>query len=123
MNMIASGPINNSKQHFECLRCGRTDILRIEELMSVPPERSGPMPISGSALHTASSRKKDDASDYAIRARKYRDRAEECRQLADYASSEGARDNYLSMASNYDRMAEDVTVLGSLAKPSDRELG
>ena len=63
------------------------------------------------------------ASDYLARAKKYREKAEECRQLASYAQNDSARDSYLMVAGNYEKAANDVELLASLKFQIDRELG
>jgi hypothetical protein len=63
------------------------------------------------------------ASDYLARAKRYRDKVEECRQLASLAQNEGARESYLIVADNYEKAANDVELLASLKLPSGRQLG
>jgi hypothetical protein len=63
-----------------------------------------------------------NSADFLQRAKTYRDKAEECRQLASRAQNKAARDSYLMVAANYDKAANDVELLASLRRPNDREL-
>jgi hypothetical protein len=121
MNMIATAPIRNSKQPFDCLRCGHAAVLRIDD--DLPVSSKPAASTSGAPVRGVNSREQKGRSDYAARVKKYRDRAEECRQLSDCAPSESERDHYLSLAANYDLMSADMELLSSLNKPRDREPG
>jgi hypothetical protein len=62
------------------------------------------------------------SAEFLQRAKKYREKAEECRQFASHAQNETARDSYLMVADNYEKAANDVELLASLKLPRDREL-
>jgi hypothetical protein len=61
--------------------------------------------------------------DYTERAKRFRDNAEECRQLADRAHSDSARQTYLNVAKSYDLMAEDLESLTNSRLTSDKRAG
>jgi hypothetical protein len=61
--------------------------------------------------------------DYAERAIRFRCHGEECRQLADRAHSDSARQTYLNVAKSYDLMALDLESLVNRRLTSDRRAG
>jgi hypothetical protein len=63
------------------------------------------------------------AMDYAERAKHFRHQADECRQLADRAHSDSARQTYLNVAKSYDLMADDLQSLAARRLTSDRRAG
>ena len=52
--------------------------------------------------------------DHAARAKRLRDRAEECRVLADIVKSQAAKDEYLELAKAYDALATHEESLGNI---------
>jgi hypothetical protein len=64
-----------------------------------------------------------NSADFLQRAKTYRDKAEECRQLASRAQNEAARDSYLMVAANYEKAANDVELLASLKSGATGEVG
>ena len=61
--------------------------------------------------------------DYLERAKRFRDQAEECRQLAELAVSDSVRRTYASVARSYDLMADDLDALANHQLTSHREAG
>ena len=76
-------------------------------------------PVSLPSLSSAERLGGDDG--YAERARRYRNKAEEFRTLADCARSEDTRTAYLGMAANYEATAEQMDKLARLAGGSGKE--
>jgi hypothetical protein len=61
--------------------------------------------------------------DYLRSARRYRDKAEERRRLAELAHTEDARRSNLRIAESYDAIAGDVEMLARMRVFDDRDAG
>jgi hypothetical protein len=59
--------------------------------------------------------------DYADRAKRFRNLAEECRQLAGLAHSDSAKQTYLNVARSYDIMGDDMEDLLATRGPNHRQ--
>jgi hypothetical protein len=86
MNMVATAPIQNSKQSFECMRRGHQDNRRDE---TSPP------------IETFS------FSD-AEKAKRVRDKAAEALQMASLAETASRRETLLQIANHYNRTADQL---------------